>query len=721
MSLDSRSWVKNAYPTQSPNSAAPAYTSKPLVSGTMTQSSEKDAIQFPGVIHAVKDSKNFTNNRTLIICLDGTGDKFDNDNSNVVNFVACLKKDNPRQVTYYQTGIGTYDKNGLSNGIDAIVDMSVGSGLGDHIKDAYRFLMQNYKEGDKICLFGFSRGAYTVRCLAGMLHKVGLLPPHNRAQVNFAYNFYKNDTEEGWRMSADFKRTFCADVSVYFVGVWDCVASVGFLPRKLPFSKSPTNNVGYFRHAIALDEHRAKFKVCQYAHQDPSIMSQKKKSNDTTTTSRKRKIFGRHSKTDNAGANENSKANKNSLLKRAMTFSSIVKPKSNIGTSESTLSKLMKPREFVPTDVLEVWFCGGHADVGGGAVHNTERHVLARIPLRWMIRQCFECNTGIIFKTAGLAETGIDIHSVWPVYKVPKRPVVGPSPTHFNKYMAGKIAPLQRRSTALGIESSKPNSSHERLSSTPEKSLGLEFPGSEKANEEVEMLPEQAEDHFDSLAPINDQLKLAKGWWLLEFWPVKIRRQREDSDEWEKVVRLNLGSYRAVRELEPNMHWTVEHRILEKGYKIKARVDRNAHWRSSHIGICNPNMVLSFILIQNRQGKTRLAKWYAPYNDEEKIKLKGEVHRLVAPRDQKYQSNFVEFRTSKIIYRRYAGLFFCACVDANDNELAYLEALHFFVEVLDSFFGNVYAILDEVFLAGEIEETSKQVVLTRLEHLDKLE
>jgi AP-2 complex subunit sigma-1 len=171
-------------------------------------------------------------------------------------------------------------------------------------------------------------------------------------------------------------------------------------------------------------------------------------------------------------------------------------------------------------------------------------------------------------------------------------------------------------------------------------------------------------------------------------------------------------------------------------------------------------MVLSFILIQNRQGKTRLAKWYAPYTDEEKVKLKGEVRspRLplgapIAPRDQKYQSNFVEFRSApssstsssssplvrqnlsstKIVYRRYAGLFFCVCVDANDNELAYLEAIHFFVEVLDQFFGNVceldlvfnfykvYAILDEVFLAGEVEETSKQVVLTRLEHLDKLE
>jgi AP-2 complex subunit sigma-1 len=73
------------------------------------------------------------------------------------------------------------------------------------------------------------------------------------------------------------------------------------------------------------------------------------------------------------------------------------------------------------------------------------------------------------------------------------------------------------------------------------------------------------------------------------------------------------------------------------------------------------------------------------------------VHRLVAPRDQKYQSNFVEFRRStKIVYRRYAGLFFCVCVDANDNELAYLEAIHFFVEVLDQFFGNVCE-LDLVF------------------------
>lgn len=107
-------------------------------------------------------------------------------------------------------------------------------------------------------------------------------------------------------------------------------------------------------------------------------------------------------------------------------------------------------------------------------------------------------------------------------------------------------------------------------------------------------------------------------------------------------------------------------------------------------------MTLHFMLVQNRQGKTRLSKWYDPYSDDEKNKVKGEVHRLVAPRDQKHQSNFVEYLNYKIVYRRYAGLFFCACVDASDNSLAWLEAIHLFVEVLDSFFGNVCE-LDLVF------------------------
>ncbi|KAF7314665.1 AP complex subunit sigma [Mycena kentingensis (nom. inval.)] len=150
--------------------------------------------------------------------------------------------------------------------------------------------------------------------------------------------------------------------------------------------------------------------------------------------------------------------------------------------------------------------------------------------------------------------------------------------------------------------------------------------------------------------------------------------------------------------------------------------------------------MIRYILVQNRQGKTRLSKWYAAYTDEEKTRIRGDVHRAVGSRDQKFQSNFLEFQTYKIVYRRYAGLFFCVAVDGNDNDLAALEAIHFFVEVLarpmnlkDHYFENVneldlvfnfhkvYAILDEIFLAGEIQETSMHVVLLRLEQLEKLE
>lgn len=142
--------------------------------------------------------------------------------------------------------------------------------------------------------------------------------------------------------------------------------------------------------------------------------------------------------------------------------------------------------------------------------------------------------------------------------------------------------------------------------------------------------------------------------------------------------------------------------------------------------------MIRFLLLQNRQGKTRTAKYYVPMDDDEKHQLEFEVHRLVVNRDPKF-TNFAEFRTHKIIYRRYAGLFFSLCVDVNDNELALLEAIHLFVEVLDHYFSNVceldlvfnfnkvYMILDEFFLAGEVQETSKQAILHRVQELDKAE
>lgn len=142
-------------------------------------------------------------------------------------------------------------------------------------------------------------------------------------------------------------------------------------------------------------------------------------------------------------------------------------------------------------------------------------------------------------------------------------------------------------------------------------------------------------------------------------------------------------------------------------------------------------MSINFILVLNRQGKTRLVRWFNNvYTGQEKQKFTLEIHRLISSRDNKHQSNFVEYQQHKLVYRRYAGLYFISSIDMNDSELCYLESLHFFVEILDVYFENVceldlvfnfyklYAILDEIYLGGEIQEISKEVVLERLNQLN---
>jgi len=553
-------WRPNLYPAQT-------FTGQACSDSSTLMSESDESLPLPKSIHAFQDSRApHSPGRSIVICLDGTGDKFDNDNSNVVKFVACLKKDSPNQITYYQSGIGTYDGHGLTKGWSAAVDMAVGSGLGVHIKDAYSFIMENYCEGDKICLLGFSRGSYTVRCLAGMLHKVGLLPAQNQAQVSFAYNFYKDDTPEGWKMSAEFKKTFCTDVSVYFVGIWDCVASVGFFPRTLPFSKSPTNSIAYFRHAMALDEHRAKFKVCQYQRQDPGVAPQV---DDTSKARIESHLTGGRPLRQlslRLGSRRNT-GEKHTMGRRLSISSDLTESKEE--KDQAKLEQVFEKddrsiHESPPTDVLEVWFAGAHADCGGGAVPNETRHVLSRIPLRWMIRQCFVCNTGILFDTTALAEVGIDIPTIWPVYKAHKKPVVGPSPTMLEQYEAGELPPLQRRSSVLGVDKIKKLGKGEDLHTQDQP-------------RQEELLPEQVEDHFDAIASINDQLVQARGWWILEFWPVKVRVQKK-ADEWVKVVRMNLGRFRPIEDTEPNLHWTVQLRMKEKGYKIRNTIEKDVFW-----------------------------------------------------------------------------------------------------------------------------------------------
>eukprot|EP00929_Paragymnodinium_shiwhaense_P111620 TRINITY_DN79965_c0_g1_i1.p1 TRINITY_DN79965_c0_g1~~TRINITY_DN79965_c0_g1_i1.p1 ORF type:complete len:149 (-),score=60.81 TRINITY_DN79965_c0_g1_i1:93-539(-) len=132
--------------------------------------------------------------------------------------------------------------------------------------------------------------------------------------------------------------------------------------------------------------------------------------------------------------------------------------------------------------------------------------------------------------------------------------------------------------------------------------------------------------------------------------------------------------------------------------------------------------MIHFVLLISRQGKTRLKKWYVPALERDQFRAIKEVGRLVLQRGPKV-CNFFEWRDCKICYKRYASLFFIACVDGDDNELIALESIHHFVECLDRYFGNVceldlifnfhkaYYIMDEVFMAGEVQESSKRVVL----------
>nr|GMD01825.1 AP-4 complex subunit sigma [Ipomoea batatas]GME17038.1 AP-4 complex subunit sigma [Ipomoea batatas] len=99
-------------------------------------------------------------------------------------------------------------------------------------------------------------------------------------------------------------------------------------------------------------------------------------------------------------------------------------------------------------------------------------------------------------------------------------------------------------------------------------------------------------------------------------------------------------------------------------------------------------MGIRFVLMVNKQGQTRLAQYYEYLTLEERRALEGEIVRKCLTRTEQ-QCSFVEHRNYKVVYRRYASLFFLVGVDNEENELAILELIHLLVETMDRHFGNV--------------------------------
>ena len=273
-------------------------------------------------------------------CCDGTGNEIEANLSNVLKLFRVLRK-NEGQVVYYDPGIGTISSSDpwsrLKSNARGVWGLATGSGLDDNVLDAYRFLIDQFEEGDRVYLFGFSRGAYTVRVLAGFLQLVGLLNPPQRNLCAYALTAYKRAAEQSefeiaWRFEriASTRR-----VPIRFVGVWDTVSSV-IVPRPdrfhvpsllaLPYTR--TNPlVETFRQAIAIDERRRMFRISRW-----------------------------------------------------------------------TEPQEYKPNPFDPNeppaqDIKQVWFAGVHGDVGGG--YPEEQSGAAKYPLKWMIDEAVKCRLQI--------------------------------------------------------------------------------------------------------------------------------------------------------------------------------------------------------------------------------------------------------------------------------------------------------------------------------------
>jgi uncharacterized protein (DUF2235 family) len=269
--------------------------------------------------------------KNVVVCCDGTANEFAQDRTNVVKLFYTLVADPARQVAYYHPGLGTMEPPGaltrVTRAVTRMLGKAFGYGLEADVRDAYVFIMNNFEDGDRLFLFGFSRGAYTVRAVASLLYMYGLIPRGNDPLVPYAIRMLMaiqniggdpatRTTEEQsyFTLAGEFKRTFSSRTcKPWFVGVWDTVSSVGWFenPLRLPYSAdNPDIEIG--RHAISIDERRAFFRTNLWRPRHP-------------------------------------------------------------------------PPAGGPKDLKQVWFPGVHCDVGGG--YPEPESGLAKLALDWMLKE----------------------------------------------------------------------------------------------------------------------------------------------------------------------------------------------------------------------------------------------------------------------------------------------------------------------------------------------
>lgn len=208
--------------------------------------------------------------KRIIVCCDGTWNS-DDTQTNDTN-VAILARSihgsqetgGALQIVLYLRGVGT---TGLK--IGTLIDGAVGIGVDDNIRSAYQFICQNYLPGDEIYLFGFSRGAFTARSLAGLITSCGILYRESLGALPSAWVYYRSPKPHAPSAFVDRYRVRThADPAISFLGVWDTVGSLGIpggllaAGNKAKFAfhdTSPSPLVKRAVQALAIDEHRRDF------------------------------------------------------------------------------------------------------------------------------------------------------------------------------------------------------------------------------------------------------------------------------------------------------------------------------------------------------------------------------------------------------------------------------------------------------------------------------